>query len=458
MKQVMHKYPYFKFKKSEFKAFACVFIFSLFLPKFHAQSILSAEEAVSKALENNFQILIAKNQLEIAVLNNKWSEAGMFPTVSLTAGLSNNIQDNTKNPFTFTPGIILSQGLNAGLNVNWNLFAGRAVWISKERLNHLQDQSLGNAKAVIETTVQDVLKAYYSAVLQRERLKMFQLLLKNSRERVRYYEVKEKYAQSSSLEFLQFKNQYLSDSTNVLVQQVSFNNAQRNLNILMNLPESETEKDIQYIFSDSLNVTLLDFDLDKLKSDLLANNQNLKNQFINLELQKTMVEYQRSFLYPTLTFQAGVSPSYTWFRDLKDPQSLKTQTLVYSSGLNLRYNLFNNWKTQRALEVAKIQENIADINVQSLEKNLLSSLSNLAELYQTRSQLLSISTENLVYAKKLWELAQKRFELGSISSIELSNVQNSYQNTLIQHYENLYNRFDTYIELLRITGKLGIGN
>jgi outer membrane protein len=204
-------------------------------------------------------------------------------------------------------------------------------------------------------------------------------------------------------------------------------------------------------------VQLLDLDLNQAKTELLSNNQNIKNQYIALELQKTAVDYQRSFLYPTLSLQGAVTPSYNWLRNLQNTnQEFQTQVLTYSGNLNLRYNIFNNWKTKRAVEVAKIQEEIAYLNTKSMEVSLTANLENLVDLYRSRMQLVSISEENLVYATKIWELAQKRFELGAINSIELSSVQNTYQNTLIQHFENLYNRFDTYIELLKITGKFGL--
>jgi outer membrane protein len=421
------------------------------------QQTLSAKDAVLRGLENNFNVQIAKSQEEIAARNNRWSEAGLFPTVTFSATFSNGIQDNTNNPFTFTPGIILSQGLNPSLSANWNLFSGMAVLISKERLEQLEVQSKGNTVAVMENTVQDILKAYYTAVLQKKRLNLYNELITTSRKRVKYYELKEKYAQSSSLEMLQFKNQYLTDSTNALIQEVSYQNALRNLEILMNVPQDENRKLKNYVLTDSLNVQLLDLDLNQAKTELLSNNQNIKNQYIALELQKSAVDYQRSFLYPTLSLQGAVTPSFNSFRDIQNPNfELQTQVLTYSGNLNLRYNIFNNWKTKRAVEVAKIQEEIAYLNTKSMEVSLTANLENLVDLYRSRMQLVSISEENLVYATKIWELAQKRFELGAINSIELSSVQNTYQNTLIQHFENLYNRFDTYIELLRITGKFGL--
>ena len=62
----------------------------------------------------------------------------------------------------------------------------------------------------------------------------------------------------------------------------------------------------------------------------------------------------------------------------------------------------------------------------------------------------------LLYETRSWELAQRRFEMGTINSVELSTFQTNYQNTLIQHFENQYNKLDAYLEIYRMTGNLGL--
>ena len=141
---------------------------------------LSAKNAVFIALEKNYAVQISKAQSAINVKNNTWSEAGLYPTIALNVGVNTNIQDNSNNPFTFTPGVILSTSLSPNLSLNMNLFSGMAVRISKNRLDQLEQQSNGNALLVIESTILDVLKSYYSAVVQRDRLLVLEVLKKNA--------------------------------------------------------------------------------------------------------------------------------------------------------------------------------------------------------------------------------------------------------------------------------------
>ena len=420
-----------------------------------SQENLSAQKAVMMALENNFQMKIADKQIEIAEKNNKWSEAGLFPTVDLSAGYNHSIVDNTNNPFTFTPGLIYNGQTNPGINVNWNLFSGFAVKISKDRLNQLESQSNGNYSLVIENTAYDVLLAYYNALFQESQLDNLKDVLRLTRKQYQYEESKQKLGQSNHLEVVQMRNQLLSDSINIMQQEVVRDNAYRNLLLLMNVPEEELSGSNFPALTDSLGIPLTSFDKEKITEDITANNQNLKNQLINLELQKTNTDLQRSFLYPTLTAQLGASPSFGNFRTLSGPEmNASTQQISYFANVSLRYSLFDNWKNKRAVEVSKIQEEINEMNVQELEKQLFANSQNLVDLYQIRNHLVNVSTENVAYAQQAYKMGVDRYNLGSINSIDLLQLRNSYLNAKLNYTNLLYQRIQTYLELYKLTGSL----
>ena len=416
------------------------------------QTNLSAQEAIFDALENNYQIIISEKQLEISEKNNSWSEAGAFPTVTLSVGNNNTIQDNTNNPFTFTPGLILSQSLTPSIGANWNIFSGFAVRMSKQRLEQVVEQSANNLTVVIESTIQEVLKAYYSAQLQKERKELFKSILSHSRSRYEYISLKAKYSTSNSLELLQFSNQYLTDSINLLMQDISYKNAIRNLKLVMN-----DSSNVVYNLTDKLELAINEINIEKAEEELFKNNRNLQNQFISLELQKTNTSFRRSFLYPTLSFQTGVNPNWSQLRDLNDDQlNITTNTVSYYGNLNLNYTLFNNWKNKRAVEVSKIQEEIASLNIDEMKKQLSYTLENLIELFHARTQLAEISYQNILYAEKAFEMAETQFDKNLINSIDLTSFQNSYETAMIQHYENLFNKLDTYLEIYKMMGKISL--
>lgn len=421
-----------------------------------SQQKLSAEGAVIIALENNFQMQIASKQLEIAEKNNKWSEAGLFPTVDLAATFGNSIIDNTNNPFTFTPGILASRQINPSINANWNLFAGLAVKMSKQRLEQLEDQSRGNTMILIENTASDVLKAYYNALVQEMRLELLSEVYDLSKQQVAYEEVKKEYGQTNSLALMQLNNQLFTDSINVIQQRINFENASRNLLLLMNVETESIVNNRFPVLTDSLTKLLNPFGKDELLEEMRSNNQNLKNQLINQELTKTGTQLQRSFLYPVISLQLGAAPSFGSFRSISGSVNLsaETQQVNYFGNISVRYNLFNNWKNQRAVEVSKIQEEIAALSSQDFEQQLTNSALNLYGIWEVRNQLVNLSQLNATYARQAFEIGKDRYALGSINSLELTTLQNNYLNAAMSYYDNLYQRIDVYLELFKLSGRL----
>ncbi len=428
-----------------------VFILCSFQFSIRAQD-LSLQDAINLALERNYQILISNKQIDIADKNNKWSEAGLFPTVSLNATFNNVIQDNRDNPFTFTPGLILQQSFQPSINLNWNVFSGFFVLMNKQRLDYLEQQSRGNAMLIIENTVLEVIKVYYTAVLHKEKLKFLRELLSFSRERIAYFEVKQQYGSANSLELMQFKNQLLSDSMNVLLQEMSYDNARRNLSLLLNF-----EIDTLFNPTDPLQFTLPLVDFDQLRKGLYENNRNLQNQYLNLNLAETNTKIQQSFLYPVVAIQAGYQYSNNSFRELENNLfNASISVPNYFVGATFRYNLYNNWKSKRAVEVAKINEEIAQMNIEDLKRSVRNNTETLISLFQMRNRLIEVSGENIIYAQKLYEMTSERFNFGSVSSFDLLNVRNQYLQAQLNHLDTQYSRIEAFYELFRIGGMLSL--
>ena len=427
------------------------FAASLFHTTTFAQN-LSLEEAINLALERNYQIQISKKQIDIADRNNTWSEAGLFPTVTLNANFNNVIQDNRNNPFTFTPGLILQQSFQPSINLNWNVFSGFFVKMNKQRLDFLEQQSRGNAMLIVENTVLEVIKVYYTAVLHKNKLNLLRQLLGFSRERIEMIEIKQEYGSSNSLELMQFKNQLLSDSMNVLLQEISYDNALRNLSLLMNF-----ELDTLFNPTDPLDFVLPLIDFEQLRKGLYENNRNLQNQYLNMSLAETNTQLQQSFLYPVVAVQAGYQYSRNSFRELENNLfNASVSVPNYFAGATLRYNLYNNWKSKRAIEVAKINEEITQMNIEDLKRTVRNNTETLIHMYVMRSRFIEVSGENIIYAQKLYDMSIERFNFGSVSSFDLLNVRNQYVQTQLNHLDNQYARIEAFYELFRIAGMLSL--
>ena len=119
-----------------------------FLPKMQAQELLPLEDAVKIALENNYDIKLAKNELKIDELNNSIGNAGMLPTINALVTDNNSIT-NTKQTQADGSERTLdgarNMNLTYGVSLDWTVFDGLRMFARKEQLNVLEQQGSGRS-------------------------------------------------------------------------------------------------------------------------------------------------------------------------------------------------------------------------------------------------------------------------------------------------------------------------
>ena len=78
--------------KKNISKIVALFFFGFFA---HAQEILTLENEIKLALENNYEIKIAQNNTKVGTTNNSYANAGMLPSINVNL-TNNNSQLNTK--------------------------------------------------------------------------------------------------------------------------------------------------------------------------------------------------------------------------------------------------------------------------------------------------------------------------------------------------------------------------
>ncbi|MGA0164700.1 MAG: TolC family protein, partial [Bdellovibrionota bacterium] len=131
-----------------------------------AQEPLSLLDAVQRGLKNNFDAQIQQLEIDQARRLNTWGQAGRLPTVNLNVNQNNSvIERKPANPFAVA-GRNISNNAPGQMDIQWTLFNGFAVRLNKERLENLELQTEGNARFILENTVQTIILGYYNVLLE----------------------------------------------------------------------------------------------------------------------------------------------------------------------------------------------------------------------------------------------------------------------------------------------------
>lgn len=442
----------------------CLILFMVLiaLTKATGQEELSLSDAIQLGLERNYDIKIENRNVEIAENNNSWGEAGRYPTVTLNLNQNNSLTDNVKtaSPFQLQDQTI-SNSLNPSVNLDWTLFNGFKINMSKHRLEQLQAQSKGNADIVIANTIQSIILGYYKAVLERERLDEFQKQLILSRDKYEYTKIKSDIGSAVSTDLLLEEANYLTDSTNFINQELSYRNAIRDLNVLL----AEQDVDKMYELTDDLEVDIETYEMADLMAKLNAENVDLKKQFIAQRILDYDVAIRRADRYPQLSFNAGYShnrsrvdlsnasfPSDDGTSSPGPADPLNAITDTYFANFTLSFTLFNGGKINRAIENALINEDIENIRTERLKNTLYRDLAKAHDEYEIRTRLYRISDRRKQATETNLQISEEKFKNGTINSFDYRTVQNDNLTAAIQELQSLYNVIDSKVSLMRLTG------
>ena len=416
------------------------------------QNSITLQDAINLTLENNYGIRISALDQEIARNNNTWGAAGRLPRLDFNI---NGSRFQSGNPGSFVP-----QRTNVALspNLNWTLFDGYRIQANKARLEELERLSYGNAAIIIENNLQAVILAYYQGLLAQEQLEVLQQVLKTSRERLAYESYKTELGTSGSFDLLQFKNALLTDSANVLSQEVVLKNSMRSLKLIMGV-EMETE----VLLRDPLQENFPSLSWEPLLEKMLSDNNNLKNQYINNNILREDVRVARANLYPTISMNGGITWSAGRLQLInRDPNTAENMPFVFanitafdfSAGLTIAFNLYDGGNTRRLIENARINERIGRLQQEELERSLENDLIITYDQYQSRRELLLIQLASVENSRQSLEMSKDRFENGLINSLDYRNIQLQYLNAQFAKFQALRNLKESETELLRLSGAL----
>ena len=407
---------------------------------------ITLKDAVRKGLENNFGIRISKKDLEIAENNDSWGNAGLLPTVSLSADQINRF-DNSENQYTAGREDSYLGSLSPGINIRLNLFKGFSVKITKQNLEHLKSLSEGKLQLMLENTVADIVNAYNLVLSEEEKLKVAEELMNLSKDRYRYILTKKDLGLSVTYQVLQEKNSFLTDSANYLSELADKENAMRELCKLLG-----DTKIFDYKLTDSLKIIDKVFDLSELENQMYRNNASLNIQNTNLQIAENNIKSAKSSLYPSLSLNAGADQS----NSIYTVQSNSDYSYSYGAyaNLTLLYSVFNGNSRKRAIDNAKIETEKNRLKIDELKMILRNNLYNLYEMYKIRKQMLKVAQENYYAAKLNLKISKEKYKSGIINSFNFRDVQIRYMNAAFVLSQSKYFLNMSYNDLLKITGRI----
>lgn len=425
------------------------FILLLFcVVRTNAQEVLTLETAVKIALENNYEIKIATNNLTIGKTNVAIGNAGMLPTVTATVLDNNSIQNSSQTRQDGTETELdnaKNNSLTYGVGLDWTIFDGLRMFTRLEQLKELQKLGEAQLKLTVITRISDVNAAYYNLVQQQQQLAALDTTIVISNQRLALAQNRFTIGKASKLEVLNAQVDLNTDQVALLRQKELYANSKILLNQLL---ARDVATDFKVIDELEVDALLL---LPELRALAEKQNPQLESQIINKRVAELELKQIKAARYPTVRVNSAYNFS-------ESQSSLGFVAQSQSRGLNYGFsaslNLFDGFAQNRNEKIAKIQIENSKLNIDQQNLALNSQLASSYQTYLTNLELISLEEKNESIAKQNLNITLDKFRIGTITTLEFRTAQLNYVNAKVRYSNAQFQGKLSEIALRELAGNL----
>ena len=409
--------------------------------------ILNLDKALEIALSDNPTIKVAEEEIALKKVSRKETWQNLLPEASITGSMSHTI---TAPQFSIGDQIVKmgqdKANTAAGtLNISLPLFAPsvyRAMSMTKTDIELAVEKS----RASKLDLVNQVSKAYYQLMLAQDSYDVLLGSYKLAEDNFNIVNAKYEQGAVSEYDKISAEVQMRSIKPNV----ISANGvtlAKLQLKVLMGITA-----DVELKTEDSLTNYETAVFANQLKDEEvgLENNTTMKQLDLNMKMLEKSLKVAKSSFIPTLS----MSFSYN-YQSLYNP-NINFFEYNWSNSSSLMFNLsIPLYKASNFTKVksARIQMRQLDWNRIDTERQLNMQIVSCRNNMSASTEQVVSNKENVMQAKKAVVIAEKRYDVGKGTVLELNSSQVSLTQAQLTYNQSIYDYLVAKADLDQVLGK-----
>lgn len=398
-------------------------------------------ECIDYALEHNIslqQSKIQQKQSEVDVLSSK---AQLFPSLSFSS--SQNVSNSPwVESFSYTDGTGSMKSNSTSYNGSYGLNANWTVWNGGRRKMNIEASEISLEQAELQTeqsanSIQEQILQYYVQILYaKEAVKVNEQVLETAIAQRNRAKERVEVGDLSKADLAQFEAQVAQNEYSVTSSKTAVERYKMQLKQLLELTGS-TEFDIATIEVDDERALEALPILARVYENALENRPEIKNSQLNIDAASLNIDIAKAGKLPTLSMNASVGTNSNsantaaWSKQLKN----NWNNMI---GLSVSVPILSQRQNRSAVEKAKYQYQVSQLNLQDQQKSLYNTI----ESYwldatnaqaEFKSACASVESNQASY-----ELLNEQFNIGLKNIAELlegkNNLLQAAQNKLQSKY------------------------
>lgn len=386
---------------------------------------ITLEDAIDIALENNYQLKQADNNLDLAEEQELSAKGDFMP--SLNGSLSGSRRAGSQ----FIPGTdnfvnTVSRGISGSVTLGLPLFAGF------QNINNLRGSQYNkrseqeNLQRVRESIIFQTASSYLQVILNKELLEIDRQNLESSRKTLEQVQAQ---VEVGSRPTVDLYNQEATVANNEL-QVVNSENALKSsrLELIRQMQVEDPLTEYEFITPEvnEDNIQTQDFDLRQLVETALENRSDIRSDELAIQAQKHQLSVAKASLYPSIDLNAQISSDYSDRVDFGFNDQFFDQNVVKFVGLSMNIPIFNNFNRRSNIQSQSISYKNAKLNLENTKLQVVQDVNQAYNDYESYIAQLESSRKALIAAEKTYETQQERYEVGAGTLIELSDANAQY--------------------------------
>tara|TARA_R110002051_G_scaffold137916_2_gene210568 strand:- start:70579 stop:71910 length:1332 start_codon:yes stop_codon:yes gene_type:complete len=399
-----------------------------------SSKIWSLEDCISYAIENNITIKDADINTSMSEVDYNASKSAKLP--NLFGSASQNFSSGTTiDPITSDYVSDQIHSTNLGFNSSVTLFQGNQLNNQVKQNKLLIEQNSLLAQEAKNNIVISILESYLQTLYSKEGISIAENNLDASEKEVLRAKSRLDAGTIALSDYTEAQSQAATNKFNVIAAK---NDYELNIINLKQLLEISPLEDLQIETVDE-NQDLIHLELNReaIYTNALAYLPEVEASNTNILINEKELDIAKGGYLPTLSLTGSLGSGYTSISDNTFYDQLDVN-FNQRLGLSLNIPIFNRNQTKSAVQIASFNIEKAEIQKQTVEKEVIKKVETAYQNALSSQEQLIAAEVSKEAAEQSYNLAQKKYELGDLSTTDLVISQNTYTNAQQNYLQSKY--------------------
>lgn len=412
---------------------------------------LSLEQALQIALSENPTIKIADEEIEIKRYAKQGTYASLYPQIDASASYQRVIAKQTMSMDfggeTQTIKVGSDNSFNGGITAAMPIISAQ-LWASLKVSALDVELAVEKARSSRLDMVEQVTQAYYTVLLAKESLNVYRSVYNNAIANNK--NIQKRYDVGSVSEFDLI-------SSNVSVQNAEPNVFAAENSVVLALWQLKALLGIDLERNIDVSGSLMDYESSMVQAyDLSRIDLQDNSTLMQLEIQEQMLEKAVQITKMANVPSVAINAAYLYTALGNDGKFLRKEAwnpYAYA-GLQLNVPIFAGNARRAATRQARLNLSSLQLQRENVERQLHVAVINNLNSMDTSVRQFGSSAATVAQARRGYEIAVKRYEVGSGTLVEIDNSQLALTQAELQRNQSIYNFLNSKVALDKILGDL----